>query len=64
VIEDPSKARKLFTNNVVERYFRDYKQFLYGKASFNDEKSINYLTGLVFYDINQRLKRRPPLWHK
>jgi len=64
VIEDPSKARKLFTNNVVERYFRDYKQFLYEKASFNDEKSINYLTGLVFYDINQRLRRKPPLWHK
>ncbi len=60
--KDIFKASKLITSNTIERYFRDYRQFSYGKGSLLDENSINYLTNLVFYDINQRLKRRPSLW--
>ncbi len=58
---DVFKASKLITSNTIERYFRDYRQFSYGKGVLFDEDFINYLTNLVFYDINQRLKNRPPL---
>ena len=60
--KDIFKASKLITSNTIERYFRDYRQFSYGKGVLFDEDSIAYLTNLVFYDINQRLKMRPPLW--
>ena len=59
---DINKASKLITSNMIERYFRDYRQFSYGKGTLLDESSINYLSNLVFFDINQRMKKRPKLW--